>query len=82
MGAISDIVLTSEVKAETSPSSGHRAEPGFRTFIPALSGRVTGLWDLGLGPGALLKNHVSNNCLSLETTLAIDWGLQSFYTNY
>lgn len=47
VGAISDIVLTSEVKAETSPSSGHRAEPGFRTFIPHSVGvsQGFGTWD-------------------------------------
>lgn len=39
---------------------------------------VLGLWDLGLG----VEITISNNCLSLETTLAINWGLQSFCSNY
>lgn len=49
MGMISDMVLTGEVRLEASHSSGHCAEPGFRTFIPHAVGMSQGFggwnWD-------------------------------------
>lgn len=76
MGTISD-VLTGEVKVRGISFLKGPCRTGIQCFQTLLRGRVLGLWELGLGPGALLRIHMSDNCFFLETTLAIDWGFQS-----
>lgn len=53
-GTVSDIVLTREGKArDTSLLQGPR-RTGIQAFQTQLSWCVAGLWELGLGPEALL----------------------------
>lgn len=60
-GTVSDIVLTREAKTRDISLLQGPCETGIQAFQTQLSGCVEGLWELGLGPGALLWIHVRNN---------------------